>query len=151
MEALRSQKKLVIFLVFLVAATFFSIKGKSKDTWVEIKDFQLNYQPDRIKVDVSVQNNSDKPKVFDAFSLHCTGLDNRDVTFKVLNNQITSDLPVQHRTPIRLDANSSADITLIAEKNEFYRSPSDCQKAAISWKIHGGKNYYGKAISVAGI
>jgi hypothetical protein len=148
MEAIRSQKTLLIILVVVAAAIYAVNSGNPSDTWVEINNFELNYQPNRIKVDVKVENNSDETKVFEAFSVHCTNKENRDVTFKVLNNQTESDIPAQHHTPLSLAANATTNISLIAEKNVFYRSPSDCYMAAVSWKIHGDKNYYGEAVSV---
>lgn len=148
MQGLRSQKSLIIVLIALISIIYYTNSGNSHDTWAEIKNFQVNYQPGLIKADVHLQNKSRKTQVFEAFSLHCTNANNRDVTFKIINNEVGVSQADIKRIPIKLEANSSLDMSLIAEINEFYRSEDDCYTAAISWKIKNGSNYYGESILV---
>lgn len=148
MAGFRTPKTLFVILAVLVAALYTINVSNSNPSNIEILSYDLNYQPDRIKVDVELQNNSDKEAIFEAISLHCSDAEQKDVTFKVLNNGGDDAIKAADTTPIRLAAKQTYKLTLIAEKNSFYKSAASCQRIAASWKIKNERNYYGSAIQV---
>ena len=148
MDGVRSPKILFIVLALLLLGLYSMNTGRNAPSNVEILSYDLNYQPDRIKVEVEVQNNSDHELVFEAFSLHCSDVQQQDVSFKVLNNSGDDAIPSANTAPLRLAAGERYKMDLIAEKNEFYRSGESCKTIASSWKISNERNYYGTPVTV---